>query len=77
MERYADEVEKIVKKIAYMGVRDLERYATAYYVSENNKEIDPGEIATKIVELKPHISPSEAGKAVEFVAKLKSSLSDS
>ena len=76
MERYADEVEKITEKISYMGVRDLERYATAYYVSENNKEIAPGEIATKIVELKPHISPSEAGKAVEFISKLRSSLSD-
>ena len=77
MERYADEVEKITEKISFMGVTALERYATAYYVSQNYEEADDGDIATKIVELKPHISPGEAREAVAFVDQLKSSLSGS
>ena len=59
-----------------MGVTDLERYATAYYVSETYEEKEVDEIAAKIVELKPHISRSEAQEAVLFIYDLRSDLSD-
>ncbi len=77
IERYIDRVQKIADEFADMGVTALERYATAYYVSKNHEEVDDGDIAAKIVELKPHISPGEAREAVEFVAKLRSALSGS
>ena len=77
MEQYAGKVQRIADEFAYMGVTDLERYATAYYVSNDNEELTDDEIAAKIVELKSHISRSEAQEAVEFVAQLKSTLSDS
>ena len=77
MERYAEKIQKIADEFAEMGVTALERYATAYYISNNYEEVDDGDIAAKIVELKPHISRTEAQDAVEFVAQLKSSFSSS
>ena len=74
IEKYAEKLEKIANEFSDKGVTALERYATAYYVSKNHKEED---IASKIVELKPHISSSEAREAVGFVTKLKSTLSGS
>ncbi|MDE0330822.1 MAG: hypothetical protein OXL41_03055 [Nitrospinae bacterium] len=77
IERYTDRVQKIADEFADMGVTALERYATAYYVSKNHEEVGDGDIAVKIVELKPHISLGEAQEAVEFVAKLRRVLSES
>ena len=60
-----------------MKARALERYATAYYVSKEKKEIASDAMATEIVERKPHISFDEAQEAVEFVSRLRSVLSES
>lgn len=66
---HAAQVQKIAEKFAPMGARELERYATAYYVSQEYGEDD---VASRIVALKPHISPPEAHEAVEFVGRLRS-----
>lgn len=77
IEEYAHKVQKIVDKFAPMKARALERYATAYYVSKEKKEIAPDAMAAEIVERKPHISFDEAQEAVAFVARLRSALSES
>ena len=77
MEIYSDKVQEIADEFAYLGVTDLERYATAHYVFRNHEEVGEGDLATKIVELKPHISYVQAQEAVAFVARLRSALSES
>ncbi len=77
MKKYVDKVEKMAAELASMGVRKLERYATAHYVSKNNTELDAVDIPAKIVALKPHIDIVEAQEAVAFVEQLKGGWSDS
>lgn len=77
IQKYAKEVRASADKFADMGVTALERYATAHYVSRNHAEVGDGELAAKIVELKPHISYVQAEEAVGFVARLRSALSES
>ena len=77
IQKYAKEVRASADKFADMGVAALERYATAHYVSRNHEQVGDGDLATKIVELKPHISYAQAQEAVTFVAKLKNNLADS
>ncbi len=77
IQKYAKEVQASADKFADMGVAALERYATAYYVSKEKKEITPNAMAAEIVERKPHISFDEAQEAVAFVARLRSALSES
>lgn len=64
--KYAERVKFIAEKIGKMGVADLERLATALYVTLNeNMQGKSREI--QITELKPHIKIDEANEAVKNV----------
>lgn len=60
-------VDFVVNHLAHRGVKQLERVATALYFSVTTEDLSIDERAAKICEVKPHISPSEARKAVEEV----------
>lgn len=64
LSKYAEKIQFIAEKIGTMGVADLERLATALYVTLNeNEEGKSREI--RITELKPHIRIDEAAEAVK------------
>lgn len=64
--KYAEKVQFIAEKIGKMGVAELERLATALYVTLNeNYQEKPRE--ERIIELKPHIKIDEAYEAVKNV----------
>jgi hypothetical protein len=59
---YEPQIEFIAETLASKDVKDLERLATALYVTlENN----PTERSARLSALKPHVSIDEARKAVE------------
>lgn len=68
LNKYAERVEFTAEKIAKMGVAELERQATALYVTLN--ENCGEQRATRINKLKPHIKIDEAEKAVKDVDAL-------
>lgn len=64
-EKYEKKVQFIAEKTAKMGVAELERLATALYVTLNENRGEKR--ASRITELKPHIKIDEAEKAVNDV----------
>lgn len=64
LSKYAEKIQFIAEKIGTMGVADLERLATALFVTLNeNENVKSREI--RITELKPHIKIGEAAEAVK------------
>jgi uncharacterized protein YwgA len=64
---YERQINYIAENLGDKGVVDLERLATAYYVTLEKSGRDAGERAIDIVSLKPHIEPGLARQAVERV----------
>lgn len=62
--QYEKQISFIADKLGDKGVVDLERLATAYFVTLENAESDADARAKAIVALKPHIKPDAAKKAV-------------
>ena len=62
--KYAEKIQFIAEKIGTMGVADLERLATALFVTLNEKEVGKSR-EIRITELKPHIKIDEAAEAVK------------
>lgn len=70
LNKYDEKVQFVAEKIGTMGVADLERLATALYVTlDGNNEGKLREI--RITELKPHIKIDEAEKAVKNVDAMR------
>lgn len=72
--RYADEVNQydqqldfIAHELAPLGVSDLEKLATAFFVTAEVDERDVSARAARLNEIKPHISSQEAMRAVEKI----------
>jgi uncharacterized protein YwgA len=66
--KYARKVEFVADKLRNSGVANLERYATALYViQESNRTSDAESRASRIHDLKPHISIEEGREALRFV----------
>ena len=63
IDKYSKEIVFVAQKLGDMGVDELERVATALYVTRKLK-VNDGERAKRIVELKPHISKSLAEESV-------------
>ena len=62
----------IVDKLQGLGVADLERLATALYVTRQYSSCESfDDCAAKFHELKPHVSISEAKSALEQISKLQ------
>ena len=70
LDRYEKQIDYIADKLGDKGVVDLERLATAYYVTIENPDKDRNARAAAIVELKPHIRPESAKQAVQDVDAL-------
>jgi uncharacterized protein YwgA len=69
LKRYADQISFVADKLGEMGVTDLERLATALYVTLN-QDGQSGQRAEQIPLLKPHISLEEADLAVQRVDEI-------
>ncbi len=65
-EKYAERAQFVAEKIGKIGVAELERLATALYVTLNEKCAGNSR-AILITKLKPHIKIEEAEKALENV----------
>lgn len=66
--QYTEQIEFVTERLGGKRVADLERLATALYVSRNLMKGSPVESrAQKINELKPHVSLDEAREAVDTV----------
>ena len=66
LERYAKKVQFVAEKIGKMGVAELERQATALYVTLNEKGTENSR-ANMITGMKPHIKMDQAEKALESI----------
>lgn len=70
--RYADEISFVAEKLGNKGVAELERLATALYVSLGaEKGASEYDLAEELVEVKPHVSLPQAEEAVETVKQFR------
>jgi uncharacterized protein YwgA len=70
LSKYGDKINFIAEKIGIMGVADLERLATALYVTFN-ENLEGKSREDKIIELKPHIKIHEAREAVRDIDAIR------
>jgi hypothetical protein len=75
LERYHDGIQFVSEKLGNKGVVELEKLATALYVTKEMEIKDTNERVRKIVELKPHIEQKQAEKAVREIDVLISEAS--
>lgn len=69
-DKYRKQLDFVAENISAKSVADLERIATAYFVSQDPLYPDTPQIIKHIVELKPHISEIEAEEALKTVEGL-------
>jgi len=74
LERHRGCVGSIANSLGPLGVAELERLATALYVTKRNPAKDPSTRAKVIRELKPHVTLEEAQHAVESVDRMDKEL---
>jgi hypothetical protein len=71
--RFRRQVEFVASRLGHMGIGELERLATALYVtSRPNANPSPDVRAAELTSLKPHIGTVAAGQAVREVDKMLS-----
>ncbi len=71
LQRHEPYMNFVSEKFGAMGVADLEKLTTALYVTrEAAKKSNVKKRATRIVELKPHISKDEARIAIENIDQI-------
>lgn len=71
MEAYDDRIAFISEKLGPKGVSELERLATAFYITKRNENnLSLEERSRQIIQLKPHISPELAKEAVIEVDRI-------
>lgn len=68
--RYSKEVNFIAANVSKNPVNKLERIATAFYLNKEEGIEDEHVCATRITELKPHISYEDAMEACDIVNAL-------
>lgn len=68
--RYAQQIEFIANELSDKGVSELEKLATSFFIAEREGIKDAEERSQRLVELKPHISFSDAISAGEQVDRL-------
>ena len=69
--QYDDAVKFVATEISAKTAGALERLSTALYVQVENPALVDGEAALRINELKPHVSVTDAGKAIDEIGKLR------
>lgn len=71
VQRYTRPIDFVAKKLGPKSVTELERIATAFFISKHvDSAFSVDERAKRLTELKPHISFDEAKSAVEEVEHL-------
>lgn len=70
LKRYDDQLDFVADKLGGLGVGALEQFATALWVSREIPQTSRPEQATRINQLKPHVSPMQALDALEQVADI-------
>ena len=65
--RYMRQVEFVADELSEKGVAELEKLATAFFILDREGIIPIGKRAQRLVDLKPHISLSDARSACEQV----------
>lgn len=70
MSRYAPALDWIAERVGKRGVMELERLATALWVTRQQPDADVRERAHTLRELKQHISPEDATSAIEEIDRL-------
>jgi len=71
LKEYENKVSFIASQFAEYGIAALERIATAFFIANQNDMDTRQQIATKINDIKPHISMKEALEALETQSELK------
>lgn len=71
MARYAPKLDWITDQLGASGVAELERLATAVWVTRQDEQASEQERAKVLHKLKPHVSIEDAEAAVQRVDKLK------
>jgi uncharacterized protein YwgA len=56
-------INKVCEFLRHRNAKELERMATAAWIRTREEMTDPEEVANRLHELKPHVSPAEARKA--------------
>jgi hypothetical protein len=70
LEKYQDQINFIADNFAGFNVADLERIATAFFISEEICSNQPENIAARIHVIKPHISEDQALDAIKTEKKI-------
>lgn len=65
--RHSWQIEFIADELRNRNVAELERIATAFYLTQRAGQESTREKAEMLTDLKPHISPSDARDAFEYV----------
>jgi hypothetical protein len=63
--RYLDQVAFVSDEMGDKGVAELEKLATAFFIANRERSMSTEDRAQMLVELKPHISLSEARRATD------------
>lgn len=72
---YTENIDRIVRKLGNKSVAELERYATAFYVSSDRGwDISKEERANAIHSLKHHISENQALEDLNWLDTLRESI---
>lgn len=74
--KYERQITFIADRLGDKGVVDLERMATAYYVTLEKPDSDVDTRATEIVTLKPHINAESAKQAVNQIDAFRNEVSE-
>lgn len=67
LKKHKEQINFLAQWLKNKGVSDLEKLATAYYVTQHNKNASQKDRAEEICSYKPHISCEEALNAVSEV----------
>ena len=71
IDNYKDAIDFVVEALSEKDVRTLEGYATALFVKASNPGLDPITVKDQVMELKPHISESNASDAVTVLGAIE------
>lgn len=74
IEQYDAELDFIADKLAPMRIGELERVATALYVTDDLRIRDTAQRAAKIHELKPHVSIDDATAGVQRLDDIRGAM---
>ena len=70
LKKYEKAVAFVAHRLSDKGVIELERLATAFYVSHPTEETSVDERAKRLTSLKPHISQEDARGAIQAIDKI-------